>query len=65
MLPRKDSSGTMERVYGGRIGSLWPVPERALAGAGFAGFGYRGLPAVPGGSVPDGFLCGIYRLRRD
>ena len=42
MLPRKDSSGTMERVYGGRIGSLWPVPERALAGAGFAGFGYRG-----------------------
>ena len=32
----------MERVYGGRIGSLWPVPERALAGAGFAGFGYRG-----------------------
>jgi len=30
----------MERVYGGRIGSLWP--ERALAGAGFAGFGYRG-----------------------
>ena len=64
MLPRKDSSGTMERVYGGRIGSLWPVPERALAGAGFAGFGYRGclrcraalyrtascagLPAAPG-----------------
>ena len=42
MLPRKGSSGTMERVYGGKIGSLWPVPERALAGTGFAGFGYRG-----------------------
>lgn len=66
MLPRKGSSGTMERVYGGRIGCLLPVAERALAGGG----GVRrlwlpGLPAVPGGSVPGGFRCGVDRLRRD
>ncbi len=26
---------------------------------------FPGLPAVPGGSVPDGFMCGVYRLHRD
>ena len=48
-LPRKGVACSMERVRGGRIGSLRPVSERALAG--------RGSPALVSGTA-----CGAGRL---
>ena len=48
-LPRKGVACSMERVRGGRIGSLRPVSERALAG--------RGSPALVSGAA-----CGAERL---
>ena len=48
-LPRKGVACSMERVRGGRIGSLRPVSERALAG--------RGSPALVSGAA-----CGAGRL---
>ena len=63
-LPRKGVACSMERVRGGRIGSLRPVSERALAG--------RGSPAlVSGAACGAGRLCTGrlhvrgYRLHRD
>ena len=47
-LPRKGVACSMERVRGGRIGSLRPVSERALAG--------RGSPALVSGAA-----CGAGR----
>ena len=63
-LPRKGVACSMERVRGGRIGSLRPGSERALAG--------RGSPAlVSGAACGAGRLCTGrlhvrgYRLHRD
>lgn len=63
-LPRKGVACSMERVRGGRIGSRGRCRKELLRG-GVRRLWFPGLPAVPGGSVPDGFMCGVYRLHRD